>query len=124
MNKFNKILIFSLPLIAAIIFFIPFEPVWNYIKDYSIDNEIKVSTKEYYQSLFQKGKVILFLISLLPAIYLFFFDYISRLLNKIIKSVTTIIQKVNSYLTLNVVFIFSFIISIFFIISAVFLFDI
>lgn len=124
MKKITKILISLLPVIAAIIFFIPFDTVWEYIKVFSADKEIKPATRTYYQSLFEVGKLLLLVISFLPFIYIFFFNYINQLIDRIIKSVTKVIQVVNSYITINVIFLFSFIISIIFIISAVFVFDI
>jgi len=124
MNKFTKILIGSFPFIIAITFFIPFESVWEYIKVFSVDKEIKPPTKLYYQSLFEGGKIILLSISVVPVIYLFFFDKISQLIDKIMKLLRQIIHVADNYLTLNLLFIASFIVSIIFIISAVFLFDI
>ena len=47
MNKLVKILFFSIPLLVVIVFFLPFDAVWEYIKVFSVDKEIKTSTKTY-----------------------------------------------------------------------------
>lgn len=124
MKRFTKILISSLPFIAALIFFIPFDSVWEYIKVFSVDKEIKPTTRVYYQSLFESGKWLLLIISILPVIYILFFDKICHLIDQVMILINKIITNINSYLTVDVIFLSAFIISIIFIISAVFLFDI
>ena len=124
MNKLVKILFFSIPLLVVIVFFLPFDAVWEYIKVFSVDKEIKTSTRAYYQSLFQSSKYLLFFISIVPVIYILFFDKISYLIDKIMILIKKLVDVIDSYLTLHVIFISAFIISIIFIISAVFLFDI
>ena len=76
------------------------------------------------QSLFEKGKIVFLILSFLPSLYLLFFDKISTLLNKLVRYFIEKIQIVNNYFSLNVIFILALIISIGFMISAVFLFDI
>lgn len=124
MKPLYKILLFTLPVIAAMSFLIPFDAIWNFMKDYSADGEIKPGTRTFYQDLFFKGRTALLVISFLPSIYYYFFDHISKIINKLVTFVVKKITSTAGYFSTNAIFISALVVSIIFIISAVFLFDI
>lgn len=124
MKKINKVIFISLPVIAVTTFFMQFEYVWNFIKEYSYDGEIKDTTKIFYQDLFNKGRFAILIISLMPLIYFYFFNNLSKLIDNVVRSILEKLKSFVKYFSIDTIFVTSFVFSIIFIVAAVFLFDI
>jgi len=124
MKALYKILLFTLPVIAAMSFLIPFDAIWDFMKDYSADGEIKPETKIFYQDLLFKGRLALVVLGSLPLVYYYFFDHISKIINYLVSFIVEKIKLIAESFSINAIFRTAFIVSFIFMISAVFLFDI